>query len=355
MLNLFNNYLLKLRQAAQPEDVFGRLSAPQAECLRELYRDMVIELHPDHNQLRVAEATEAFKLLQEWHEAAKIKVAAGTYGTEPTLEVSSRRHHYVSAKPAIAGDLSDVFTARADGKRKVVVKVVRHPKNNDLLLAEATALRELHEHLDRTPLRAHFPVLIETFRLKDESGAERQTNVLRHEAEVFSLADVRKKYPDGIDPADAAWMFNRMIAALGKTHEVGLVHGAIVPEHVLIRPKDHNGILIDWCYSVRSGEQIKAISPSRKAFYPPEVLQKLAATPATDLFMAAQCMIEILGGDVATGQLPSSVPKPIAALLRACLIPAPKRRYQNAWHIFDDFKEILERLYGEPTFRSFTM
>lgn len=355
MLNLFNNYLLKLRQAAQPEDVFGTLPAPFEQSLRDMYMEMVIELHPDHNQLRVAEATEAFKLLQEWHEAAKNKVAAGTYGTEPTLELSSPRHHYVSGKPPQAGDLCDVYTAQVDGKRKVIIKVVRHPKNNDLVSAEATALREIHDHLDRTPLRAHFPVLIETFRIKDMVGAERQTNVLRYEAETFSLADVWKKYPDGIDPADAAWMFNRLIAALGKTHEIGLVHGAVVPEHVLIRPKDHNGILIDWCYSVRTGEQIKAISPSRKAFYPPEVLQKLSATPATDLFMAAQCMTFILGGDVATGQLPASVPKPITALLRACLIPAPKRRYQNAWRIFDDFKEILERLYGTPKFRPFTM
>lgn len=355
MQTLFNNYLLKLRQANQPEDVFGRLSPPLAQNLRELYMEMVVELHPDHNQLRVAEATEAFKLLQEWHEAAKLKVASGIYGTKPTLEVSSRRHHYVSGKPAIRGDLCDLFTARADGKRKVVVKVVRHPKNNDLLLAEATALREIHEHLDRTPLRAHFPILIESFRIKDEVGALRQTNVLRHEAAVFSLADVREKYPDGIDPADAAWMFNRMIAALGKAHEVGIVHGAIVPEHVLIRPKDHNGILIDWCYSIRSGDRIKAISPPRKPFYAPEVLQKLPATPATDLFMTAQCMTFILGGDVATGDLPASVPKPIVALLRACLIPAPKRRYQNAWSVFDDFKEILARLYGEPTFRPFTM
>lgn len=355
MLNLFNDTLLKLRQANQPEDVFGRLSPPLEQSLRDLYREMVIEIHPDHNRLRVAEATEAFKLLQEWHEAAKIKVGSGTYGTEPTLEISSRRHHYVSGKPAIAGDLCDVFTARADGKRKVVVKVVRHPKNNDLLLAEATALREIHEQLDRAPLRAHFPVLIESFRIKDEAGALRQANVLRHEDEVFSLAQVREKYANGIDSADAAWMFNRMIAALGKTHEIGFVHGAIVPEHVLIRPSDHNGILIDWCYSVRSGDIVKAISPDRKEFYPPELLQKRAATPATDLFMAAQCMTFILGGDVATGELPASVPKPIAALLRACLIPAPKRRYQNAWHIFDDFKAILERLYGEPKFRPFTM
>ncbi len=355
MQALFNNYLLKLRQATQPEDVFGSLSRPLEQSLREIYREMVIELHPDHNQLRIPEATEAFKLLQEWHAAAQTKVMAGTYGTEPTLEVSSRRHHYLSGKPPIVGDLCDVFTARADGKRKVIVKVARHPKNNDLLSAEVTTLRAIHAHLDGTPLRAHFPVLIETFRLKDEVGALRQTNVLRHEADSFSLADVRKRYPEGLHPADAAWMFNRMVAALGNAHEAGWVHGAVVPEHVLIRPKDHNGILIDWCYSVRSGQQIKAISPARRPFYPPEVLQKLAATSATDIFMAAQCMIFILGGDVTTDSLPSTVPKPITALLRACLIPAPKRRYQNAWHIFDDFKEILERLYGEPTFRPFTM
>jgi hypothetical protein len=122
---------------------------------------------------------------------------------------------------------------------------------------------------------------------------------------------------------------------------------------VLIRPSDHNGILIDWCYSVAIGEPIKAISKPYADDYPPEVPAKLGATPATDLYMAARLMVRLLGGSGA--EPPPSAPKPIQALLRACLIPAPARRHSDAWQVLEDFHTILGELYGPPTFRPFRM
>jgi serine/threonine protein kinase len=161
--------------------------------------------------------------------------------------------------------------------------------------------------------------------------------------------------PHGIDAADMAWIFNRLLAALAVAHAQGIVHGAVTPDHLLLRLSDHNGILIDWCYSVEIGSTIAAISPPYRAFYPPEVLAKQPATPATDLYMAAQCMVALLGGDVAAGQIPPATPRPIAALLRGCLIPSPHRRAQGAWEIFGEFRDILARIYGPPHFRPFTL
>jgi len=43
------------------------------------------------------------------------------------------------------------------------------------------------------------------------------------------------------------------------------------------------------------------------------------------------------------------------ALLRACLIPSPQRRINDAWELLDDFQDILQRLYGPRTFRPFHM
>jgi serine/threonine protein kinase len=147
-------------------------------------------------------------------------------------------------------------------------------------------------------------------------------------------------------------MFNRVLAALGTAHGLGLVHGAVLPEHVLIRPSDHNGVLIDWCYSVPIGEPIRAISRPRADDYPPEVMAKQGATPATDLFMAARLMSRLLGG---AGEPPPGAPRPIQALLRACLIPSPARRHSDAWQVLEDFHPILGDLYGPPVFRPFRM
>ena len=175
------------------------------------------------------------------------------------------------------------------------------------------------------------------------------------EKDTHSLAEVNKRFPKGIDPADGVWMFHRLLAALAKTHELGLVHGAVLPPHLLIRPEDHNGILIDWCYSVEIGGQIQAVSPPYKHYYPPEVLAKRPATPATDIYMAALILIELLGGDE-YGHRPSpQTPRPLAALLKSCLLESPHRRPQDAWEVFEQSHELCKKLFGTPVFREFVM
>src|SRR5262249_52954428 len=183
---------------------------------------------------------------------------------------STRLHQYVGYAAPLQGDLCELFPAEAAGD-PVLLKAARLARNNDLLQAEAQALRKIARALDGQGARAHFPTLVEHFLLRDAAGAQRHTNVLRAESGYVSLAEVLRAYPSALAPADAAWMFNRILAALGVAHGLGMVHGAVVPTHVLVRPDDHNGMLIDWCYSVPAGEPLKAISLPYAADYPPEV------------------------------------------------------------------------------------
>jgi hypothetical protein len=124
---------------------------------------------------------------------------------------------------------------------------------------------------------------------------------------------------------------------------------------VLIWPADHNGMLIDWCYSVAIGQPLRAICPPYAADYPPEVAARQPATPATDIYLAARCMVRLLGGAGDTGTLPAAVPAPLRALLNACLIPAPHRRPSDAWQVFEDLQHILRERYGPPAFRPFPL
>ena len=103
------------------------------------------------------------------------------------------------------------------------------------------------------------------------------------------------------------------------------------------------------------GEPLKALSPPYAADYPPEVTAKQPATPATDLYLAARCMVRLLGGDGDPQSLPAGVPKAIVALLRSCLLASPQRRANDAWQLYDDFREILGQIYGPPVFRPFQM
>jgi hypothetical protein len=347
--------LQRLQRASSPETPFGSDEPLSAYDLKTRYRQLARQVHPDYNPDNQEMASEAFLLLQKWYAAAQQKITQGRYGLSVQIQIRSAKRLYEISRSAASGDLADLYPASAGSDGDVLLKIGRAAQNNDLLFAEARALARLDRALQGDPLRAHFPTLIERFQICDEAGIQRQANVLRTEPETVTLAEVMACYPNGIDAADTAWIFNRLLAALAVAHAQGIVHGAVTPAHLLLRLADHNGLLIDWCYSVEVGATIAAISPAFRAFYPPEVLDKEAATPATDLYMAAQCMVALLGGDVASGQLSPSTPRPIAALLRGCLIPSPHRRAQDAWDLFSDFRDILRRLYGPPKFRAFSL
>jgi serine/threonine protein kinase len=349
-----SDLLQLLRSAAAPVDVFGVLPGEPQAALKRRYRELVAIAHPDRNPANADAATQACIGLQEWHAAAQRQIAQGVYGLAPRIRAATKLHQYLGYAPPLQGDLCELFPAEAANK-PVLLKVARLARNNDLLQAEAQALRTIGRALDGQPARAHFPTLSEHFLLCVTDGAQRQANVLRAEAGYVSLAEVLRAYPSGLAAADAAWMFNRILTGLGIAHSLGIVHGAITPAHVLVRPADHNGMLIDWCYSAPVGTPLKAISPPYAADYPPEVHGRQPATAATDLYMAARCMARLLGGQLPVLELPASVPRPIRTLLSACLLPSAQRRADDAWQVFEDFHEILGRLYGPPRFRPFHM
>ena len=82
------------------------------------------------------------------------------------------------------------------------------------------------------------------------SGVRRHANLIGALGGFRSLAEVRSAFPAGLDPRDAAWMWRRLLVAIGAAHRAGVIHGAVLPEHVLIHPAEHGLVLVDWCYSV---------------------------------------------------------------------------------------------------------
>lgn len=353
-MNDTNHFLNKthqiLAEATTPSDVFGDLNHCTSADLKRCFRILAQQVHPDHHPRQSKLAHEAFRLLQTWHQLAQSQLAAQQGG----LRIESRRGLYISTAVPQQTPICTLYPAKL-ARQKVLLKVSRHPKHNPLLTAEANVLTHIHRSLDSDPLLTHFPTLIESFRIRDEAGKERFTNVLEPSPGWVSVADIIAAYPNGIHPADAAWMFNRLLATLGKTHELGLVHGAVLPCHLLLNLSDHNGRLINWCYSGSSGHPLLAVHPEHFHFYPPEILNNQPATAVSDIYMAATLMLALLGGDVEQKQFPTTTPKPIQALLKSCLIPAPQRRPNDVWELFDQFQEILRRLYGPPTFRPFTL
>ena len=245
--------------------------------------------------------------------------------------------------PLVArGDIANLYAYGPD-----LLKIVRDPADNDLMRREAMALNRLRERVSRA-FGAYFPALVQARRQIDpRSGIKRHVNLIGRLDGFRSLAEVRTAFPAGLDPRDAAWMWRRLLVAVGAAHRAGVIHGAVLPEHVLIHPAEHGLVLVDWCYSVPApAGRIRAVVQRYRDWYPPEVLAGEQAGPDLDIWLATRCMTELTGG---------LMPAPMAAFARGCLLASPGRRPDDAWRLLAEFDELLERLYGPRTFRPLAM
>jgi hypothetical protein len=144
-----------------------------------------------------------------------------------------------------SGDIANLYE-----HERGLLKLARDPADNDLLDREARALTRLHTGGDSRYL-PYVPSLISAELHQDPvSGSRRRVNVISRLHGFVPLAAVHAAYPRGLDPRDVAWMWRRLLVAIGFAHRAGVIHAAVLPGHVLIHPGAHGLVLVDWCYSV---------------------------------------------------------------------------------------------------------
>lgn len=257
--------------------------------------------------------------------------------------------------PFCNGDLANVHRGSFNG-RAVAVKVARDEGNDDIFNHEAEVLRVLYP--EGTPDEKFYRLLPRLIFTARHDG--RPVHVFPWHEGYITFEAILRAYPSGIDFRDVVWMFKRLLMAIGFAHEKReIVHGAILPPHVMVHPVEHGAKIVDWSYAVlevgAKRNRVRAMSERYRAFYAPEILNRQSPTAATDIFMAGKCAIALLGGDVRTNDLPATVPVEIASFFRSCVEEQPSRRPQNAWDLHVTFDKLLERLVGKPSYRLFVM
>lgn len=329
----------QLDKATNYIDIFG----PEQDKLSSNYRKMARILHPDgKNAIDQQLASDAFVKLQNFFDEAKKAVANGTYGEPPRITITSKKFIHEIVGKTWEGDISRVHQSTTAGE-DTIVKLVRSPRNNDLMEREISSLRKIYLCAETGQFHAYFPRLIDHFKHSNS-----RANVLNYLDGFYSLKQVRETYEDNLNPLDAIWMWRRMLIAIGAAHEANIIHCAVLPEHVMIHPELHGLVLIDWCYSNESGNKPVAVSNKYKGWYPEDFNKELVG-PDIDIYMAAQTMMW-LNGD--------NMPKPLRAFLRGCIFEKPKMRPQNAFDLLQEYDELLERLgkpYHPRRFRRFEM
>ena len=313
---------------------------------------------PDDREM----AWEANEKLKVFLQKGKEKIESGLYGAgkpgrvmgkKPAFETSKRR--YFLGQQVAEGDISTVFQGECeigdDFAGRVVIKVVNDRQDNDLARNEIRVLELLHQQ--SAPQWKHVPVLLDHF-ITDEG----QVGIVLREFDGYDLETVRehRNWKEGVPKKHMVWMLNRVLSAIGYAHLSGIVHGNIVPTHLMIRPKDHNLMVLDWSYAAidpsHTDDGFKAFS---EGFSPPEVLEKRPPLPSADIYMIGKCMIWAMGGDVERNSMPDYVEPELQRFIRGFVMESPLQRPQDAWELHGQLHHLVVRLWGPKQFIPFPM
>jgi hypothetical protein len=268
------------------------------------------------------------------------------------------QRRYTPLRLLAAGDAADLhLAATPDGpdtapETLYLLKVARLPEGNARLEVERKALTTLLGVAGNATYRHYLPALVESF--PSLGRFPQRVNVFRWEPGFHTLEQVHGQHP-ALDGRHLAWIFKRLLTVLGFSHRQDIVHGAVLPCHALIHAAGHGLRLVGWGRSVAAGRRIQTVPARYRGWYPAEVQRQGPAGPATDLFLAARCLVYLAGGDPLTNRLPEAVPPPMRRFLNTCLLESASMRPDDAWALLEDFDDLLQALYGPPTFHELTL
>jgi len=366
----------QLETASTFSAVFGRLvgsdPATQLRHLKKAYRGLVKLTHPD--QVAPAEralASQVFTRLVATYESAKKAVETGRYEqagptgvassakATATVVVESPKDRYtLEADIWAEGDFSNLHRGVTKDGTAVYVKIASDLPHNAFLAKEASFYRSLLGNDAAAGLRKYLPELLDTFVVTERPGEQYRVNVFRDRPRFISLTKIHEAYPRGLDPRDAAWIWRRLIAQALAGSVLGVVHGAIVPDHVLVNPDTHEPLHIGWVHSVERPQERQArlttVIDRWRDWYPKEVFAREIPTLQTDLYMVGKTMIYLAGGDVATNRFPRHYPEVMKDTVRALIASDARDRPQDGPALLRTYTDGVRRLWG-TTFRPLTV
>lgn len=256
-----------------------------------------------------------------------------------------------------SGDACQVYRGRWSVRlgELVVIKVLRSLGDADLLQREWDQLGRLHASTAQGA--SHFvtrlPQPIAQGVIK-EDGGERPLSVYGWQSGfLHTLEEVTGEFADGVSGNICVWMFKRLLELLGFSHATGVVHGAVIPPHVLVHPRDHGATLIGWsaatAWSPSKKEPLPAVSRDWRAFYPEEVARERWVSPAADLAMAARCVLR------AAGARTFDEPGNLAGDLGKLVVAAARGEHDDAWALREQVDREASIVYGPPSYHPLRM
>lgn len=267
--------------------------------------------------------------LNETAAAAPIAIAGVRYALQGRLATGHSTEAWLGQRAARLGE-------------RVVIKVLRHAEDEPLLANEQHVLRVLSRSSERGSefFSTLLPQRVAYGRCEPSDGAPTLAAVLR-EPIGFShtLSGLRRALPDGIDARHSIWIWRRALELLSWVHSSGTVHGAVLPEHLLINTQDHGARLVGWSCAGPVGSALRAASAADLSLYPDAALAGGRLSPRTDLTMLARSLRATFDSPL--------LPAPLDQLLQR---EASGQGGEDAWALAEEVSTVARECFGASKF-----
>jgi hypothetical protein len=160
---------------------------------------------------------------------------------------------------------------------------------------------------------------------------------------VQTSEDSALSYDVVLEEKHVAWAASRMLEFVSWLHQVGYVHGGLVPQSWAIVPKTHGMVCLSFYHLAPLGSPLKTLSGAYSDWYPSQVFTEKKAIPSLDLSLVQKVVISLLGD-------PSGAGVKLKATHDENLINFWIQSHREAFPTYDKYRKLLQNLYGKPKF-----
>lgn len=303
-------------------------------------RQLLKKTHPDLHPNDTAKAEKAFVHVNLiWTRKQEPSKAPKDSTHIPADTLITKKHEYLTtAAPRRSNNGVNTYDATYDsGTQTANLLIATHPKISSALIEGIKNLKQIRKDIPANYLE-FFPETHDAFHIQQDAKTKLSGVAQPSTKNFYTLAEVKEDYPAGISGKDVAWMYRRLLVALGNTHDAGIIHGAPTRDAFLIQPETHALILTNWQFSQEAGADISMVTPDIKKYYETDK----QTTVKKDLQIASEAVLELLH--------PTSSKR-----MKSFLLGMKRYPTESARSALQEFDSLLKELWGERAFHTFQM
>ncbi|HXV26895.1 MAG TPA: protein kinase [Candidatus Paceibacterota bacterium] len=318
-----------------------------------------LQVHPGARPEVIKAAYRALMGIHHPDKGASGRVAKALNEAHDVLSDADKRRRYDREREASSGDLVgnyEVLERIAEGGFGATYKA-RHilngepacvkfctnvpPEYYDLLLAESKVIWDLRHYA--------MPAVRDIVKQADGGYA-----LVMSYVEGPTLAQIVEK-SGRLDAEHVAWITDRVLNALKYLHYHGVVHGDVKPQNIIVQPRKHMAVLVDFGLSEVRPTRTTEAKGYTELFAPPEQMAGKPILPESDFYSLGITMLWALSGgdagEVQRRRVPSDLPKEVGGFIRKLIVNDVRQRPRwpeepNETDLIDELREVRRTAFG---------